>query len=252
MKKLIWALTILSLVYATAAYGDERRPTPLLTDETIELIPNYGRTQNQDEEKIVIFPGDMVENALDDSVILTLEGRPFCSGQLAKDQNNSIYMYTAAHCCAVYSMYNKGEGIVVDRGRDTLKVTNPDYSDDTDACRMEIEKDGWFDWNYYYTLFSVDTKTAARNGERQVFVVSPFPNYDNSQRMQSMFLVGSSMENPKELLASVRFYPGMSGSAIVNMQGDLIGHAVAIYPYAKHYISIITVLEETHFLGGTQ
>src|SRR4030042_1590861 len=48
-------------------------------------------------------------------------------------------------------------------------------------------------------------------------------------------------------LVANRFFPGMSGSPIVNLRGELVAIAVAIYPFTKEDASIISILDNTHF-----
>ena len=245
--KVLFALTVcLILLVASFAFGQELEPrhTPQPLPFS-DLIPT---------PKITV--DSMVEQALDDAVVLHVGERAFCSGQLARNSNDEVHVYTAGHCCAVYDrMWGTANIIgqlkhVVTHGGYEVSVGSPVYVEGMDVCRLDVNSKSWYDIVTFFVKYDVKTKINKVGEDRLLFLVSAYPNYDYSQRVQSMLVTGYSIDNMEHRTVAARFYPGQSGSGIFNFDGELVGHAVAIFPFVQHFTSIISILDNTPFIGG--
>src|SRR4030042_966412 len=192
--------------------------------------------------KLPIFPDKVDEFILNHSVMLLEQSNdPFCSGVIARDPDGILGVFTAGHCCQPYSIYGQ-QGRVMDINNNVYLTEIPsmeegDYSQVNDICRMRLVDT---------PRRHIHAPTIAPVGQdRFLKLISPSPYYDKGQRFQSVFITGISMENSNDRIVANRFFPGMSGSPIVNIRGELVAIVVVIYPFTKEDASIISILDNT-------
>lgn len=229
MKKLLLVLAILMLVSSTA-YGNDK--ATLLLPDTVTTPPDH---------TVIPHPDKLLSNVIKRTVMLTLEGAPFCSGILATDPTGRTYVYTAAHCCAVYESRPIMQAAITTQVNTTFTIkapTDASYAADTlDACRLETT-----------TPLRSPIKIAPLT-DRNLFVVSAFPNYSPYERITRLFVVGRLIEEGGLLVTSGNVFPGMSGSPVIDRAGNVVGIAVAHYLNTPYPNCIITPLNDTGFLS---
>ena len=245
--KLVFAIAIcITLLIASMTFGSVN---------TIELRPTFEQPVALSDmlQSPQLTVDHIINQVMDDAVVLQLDKEPFCSGQLARNNNGEVHVYTAAHCCAVYSnpfnvlIYPPESYNVLTNSGYSILVKDPIAMSNMDVCQLSIGVRSWYDIITFLVKYDVKTNIAKVGKERRLFLVSPFPYYDYAQRVQSILITGYAYDNSKHRTVTGRFYPGQSGSAIVNIDGDLVGHAVAVFPFANHFTSIISILDETPF-----
>jgi len=192
----------------------------------------------------VNHPQKVMDKVMKKTVVMLAQDRAFCSGVIARDDENKMFVYTAAHCCAVYVGYGiQPEALTYDNR--TIKLFMPDdsrmtnISEGTDACRLEIKPGN---------KVTTNVKTGPLGRQATLFGVSAFPNYSPSQRVPAISVMGKTFFSGTHYVTSSSVNPGMSGSPVIDVNGRVVGFMVAHFLYTPYPNAIISVMEYSGFL----
>lgn len=188
-------------------------------------------------------PDDVISRVMKKTVVMLLDDKPFCSGVIANDPEGQKHVYTAAHCCVIYLKTGMPGVALTSNNKkiDLLPLTQYSFSPVSDACKLDI-KDG--------QGITTKIKIAPIKESRELFGVSAFPYYSPSERVPRIFVMGKTFDNPNHLVVSTQVHPGMSGSPVINLRGDVVGFMIAHFPRAPYPNGIISIMDTTGFLGN--
>lgn len=244
MRRIITFTLILAIMMiSSVTLAEDFKTQPYLNSPLLEdLMPRQ-------DGKIGIelttqMPTSYITGGMKDTGILLAGNRAFCSGTFAKNSKGVIHFYTAAHCCRVWR--NNTPRILTQEGR-VIDMGLVEYSKDgVDACRVGFLPDEGIE-NTNILRVDTDIKLGSKIG-RNLLLNSPFPNYSISERTQRVFVTGPNRDMPGYTVAA-DFRPGMSGSSVLNTNGELVGFAVAGYVNTPIPACIVTGIDQTQWLG---